>query len=265
MNIMKKFLSLFTLVSCLLSCTSTSKQQQEEVWIPLFNGTDLSNWTPKFVGYEAGYNYNNTFRVEDGILKVSYSEYDSFRYEFGHLFTDEAFENYRLRSVYRFTSDPIPNAPAWAFRNNGFMLHSQSAASMLVNQNFPVSLEAQPLGGREGEEERPTMNLCTPGTNVVMGDSLHTVHCASSTSKTYRGDEWITVEMIVYGDSIIHHLVEGDTVMTYFSPSIGGDYLDDVDSTLFIVGTPLKRGHIAIQAESHDTEFRTIELLQLDR
>ena len=107
------------------------------------------------------------------------------------------------------------------------------------------------------------MNLCTPGTNVLMGDSLHTIHCVNSSSKTYRGDQWVSVEMIVYGDSVIHHLVEGDTVITYFSPTIGGDYLDDVDTTLFVLGTPLQKGHIAIQAESHDTEFRKIELLDL--
>ena len=262
----KYLLSLLTIAIFFSSCSNQQERADEPVeeWKQLFNGTDLSNWTPKFVGHEAGFNYKNTFRVDSGVLKVSYSEYDSFAYEFGHLFTDESFENYRLRAEYRFTSEPIPNAPAWAFRNNGFMLHSQSAQSMLIDQNFPVSLEAQPLGGAE-EGERPTMNLCTPGTNVVMGDSLHVVHCVNSTSRTYRGDGWVSVEMIVYGDSVIHHLVEGDTVITYFSPTIGGDYLNDVDTSLFSVGSPLKKGYIAIQAESHDTEFRKIEILELTR
>ena len=256
---MKKLL-LPLLILC--ACTAPKKEEVKEEWIPLFNGKDLSNWTPKFVGHEAGTNYKNTFRVEDGILKVSYAEYDSFNYEFGHLFTKESFSNYRLKAEYRFVSEPIKNAPAWAFRNNGFMLHSQSAESMLINQNFPVSLEAQPLGGH-AEGDRPTMNLCTPGTNVVLGDSLHTVHCVSSTSKTFRDDQWVSVEMIVYGDSILHHVVEGDTVLTYYKPTIGGDFLADVDSSLFDIGAPLKEGYITIQAESHDTEFRKIELLEL--
>ena len=249
-------------LAMLVACTPQPKEEEIENWIPLFNGKDLSNWTPKFVGYEAGENYKNTFRVEDGILRVSYSEYDSFNYEFGHLFTERSFSNYRLRAEYRFVSEPIKNAPEWAFRNNGFMLHAQSAASMLLNQNFPVSLEAQPLGGR-AEGERPTMNLCTPGTNVILGDSLHTVHCVNSTSRTYRDDQWISVEMIVYGDSVFHHLVEGDTVLTYYKPTIGGDFLADVDTSLFTMGAPLREGYIAIQAESHDTEFRKIELLEL--
>ncbi|MEO1257024.1 MAG: DUF1080 domain-containing protein, partial [Bacteroidota bacterium] len=129
------------------SCTVPASKENTEVWIPLFNGTDLSNWEVKFAGQELGVNYKNTFRVKDGILTVSYSEYDSFNFEFGHLFTKEEFSSYILRAEYRFVNEPIPNAPEWAYRNNGFMLHAQSPATMLKDQNFPVSLEAQPLGG----------------------------------------------------------------------------------------------------------------------
>ena len=39
-------------------------------WIPLFNGKDLDGWKPKITGYDAGDNFGNTFRVEDGVLKV---------------------------------------------------------------------------------------------------------------------------------------------------------------------------------------------------
>ena len=40
-------------------------------WIQLFNGKDLEGWTPKFTGYPLGVNHLNTFRVEDGLFKVS--------------------------------------------------------------------------------------------------------------------------------------------------------------------------------------------------
>jgi hypothetical protein len=41
----------------------------------LFNGRDLTGWTPDhpLQTYE---NYADTFRVEDGILRVSYDKYD---------------------------------------------------------------------------------------------------------------------------------------------------------------------------------------------
>ena len=47
----------------------------EEGWTPLFNGRDLTGWTPKFVGHKAGDNYKNTFRVVDGFLTVSYDDW----------------------------------------------------------------------------------------------------------------------------------------------------------------------------------------------
>ena len=235
----------------------------EPEWIQLFNGRDLTGWEVKIRGHALGDNYKNTFRVEDGILKVSYDQYTTFREEFGHLFYKTPYSHYRLRAEYRFVGEQVPDGPDWAFRNNGFMLHSQPAASMGLDQDFPISLEAQLLGGRE-EGERPTMNLCTPGSNVVIDGELRTEHCMNSSSKTYRGDQWVTVEMIVLGDSVIHHLVEGDTVMTYFSPQMGGGAISGYDPEVYVEGQPMRSGHIAIQAESHPTEFRKIELMVLE-
>ncbi len=250
------------LILILVSCVNQNKKNKSPEWIQLFNGKDLSGWDIKISGYELNDNFNNTFRVEDGILKVSYDEYDSLNGEFGHLFYNEKFSNYILRIEYRFVGQQVPGGPGWAFRNNGAMLHSQSAESMGLNQDFPVSIEAQLLGG-SGEGERSTANLCTPGTNVVINDELVTRHCISSSSKTYHGDQWVTVEMIVRGDEIIHHVVNGDTVLTYTKPQIGGNNIPE--GFPLKEGTPLKEGYIAIQAESHPTEFRVIELLDLSR
>ena len=54
-------------------------------------------WTPKITGYAAGENYNDTFRVENGVLKVVYDKYDAFDGKFGHLFYKDAFSHYRAR------------------------------------------------------------------------------------------------------------------------------------------------------------------------
>ena len=232
-------------------------------WIQLFNGKDLQGWQVKIRGFELGNNYKNTFRVEDGILTVSYDQYETFDNEFGHLFYEKPFSHYRLRAEYRFSGDQVPDGPDWAFRNNGFMLHSQSASSMGLDQDFPISLEAQLLGGRD-VGDRPNMNLCTPGSNVVIDGELRTAHCMNSSSKTFRGDAWVTVEMVVLGDSIIHHIVEGDTVLTYGKPTMGGGAIEGYLPDAYIEGKPMTSGYIAIQAESHPTEFRKIELLELN-
>jgi hypothetical protein len=249
----------FSMILILANCSRKAQQSSEEDWIQLFNGKDLSGWTAKFTGYPAGENYKNTFRVEDGILTVSYANWDSFNSVFGHLITEDTFSHYKLHVEYRFIGEQCPEGPGWARRNNGIMLHSQSAKSMNQDQNFPVSLEVQLLSGL-GEGPRPTANICTPGTNIVMDGKLVTQHCNQSSSKTY-GDEWVNVDVVVKGDKIIHHIVEGDTVITYTDPQIGGGNLPE--GYPLEEGTLLDSGHIAVQAESHPTEFRKIALKDL--
>ncbi len=232
-----------------------------ETWVSLFNGRDLSGWTPKFAGHEAGLNYKDTFRVEDGVLKVRYDGYEKFDGEFGHLFYKEPFDRYVLRVEYRFVGEQTPGGPSWAFRNSGVMFHSQSPESMGLAQSFPVSIEAQFLGGN-GKDPRPTANLCTPGTNVVIAGELVTRHCTESASDTYHGDGWVTVEIEVNGGGAIRHIVDGRTVLEYERPQLDPA---DAEGKKLIGSGPLllEKGYIALQAESHPLEFRRVEIKRL--
>ena len=246
-------------VACSQGQAPADKQSE---WISLFNGKDLSGWTPKFAKSELGVNYKNTFRVEDGLLKVSYDEYEKFDGEFGHLFYKDSFSNYILRIEYRFVGDQTPGGPSWAFRNSGVMLHCQSPETMAGDQSFPVSIEAQFLGG-DGSNERPTANLCTPGTNVVMDGELITRHCTNSTSDTFHGDQWVLVEIEVNGDGIIRHIIEGEVVIEYEQSQY--DSTDKTAQSLIQNGSLLiKEGYISLQAESHPLEFRRVEIKILE-
>jgi hypothetical protein len=220
----------------------------------------MADWDIKIAGHPLNDNYGDIFRVENGILKVSYDKLDSFRGEFGHIFYKQKFSKYKLLVEYRFVGGQCPGGPEWGIRNSGAMLHSQSAASMGLKQDFPVSIEAQFLGGL-GKGERPTLSVCTPGTDIDYMGKPAMDHCTNSSSKTYNGDQWVTAEMVVYGDSIIHHIVNGDTVITYTKPRVG----PEMKPQGYPVpdGTPLKEGYIALQAESHGVEFRKVELLDL--
>ncbi|MEM8709794.1 MAG: DUF1080 domain-containing protein, partial [Planctomycetota bacterium] len=169
--------------------SAASPQAQEPEWRPLFNGKDLKGWTPKFAGHTINENYLNTFRVEDGLLRVVYDDYKDFGGKFGHLFFEEPFSHYDLRVVYRFREGQVPGGPGWAFRNNGVMVHGQSAASMAVGQNFPASIEAQLLGQKSGAGERSNGNLCTPGTNVEVGGEVKLDHCIGSGGPTSYGED----------------------------------------------------------------------------
>lgn len=246
----------------LLALALAAAPAREEKWISLFNGKDLDGWTVKIKGYPAGENYGDTFRVENGVLKVSYDKYPKFEGKFGHLFSKQKYSKYRLRVEYRFVGDQCPGGPGWAFRNSGVMIHAQSAESMKKDQEFPVSIEVQYLGGN-GKDKRPTANVCTPGTNIVMGGKLITQHCTDSKSKTFHGDQWVTVEAEVHGNGSIKHFVNGELVIEYEKPQYDER---DGDARALIQGGDLmiSEGCLALQAESHPIEFRKVEILPLD-
>ncbi len=257
---MKKAMFLLIVSFLAASCGNKASRGEKEEWIRLFNGKDLTGWDIKIKGYELNNNYKNLFRVEDGVIKVSYDEFEKFNGEYGHLFYREPFSHYRLRVEYRFTGEQAPGGESWAYRNSGVMLHAQSAASMEIDQDFPVSIEAQFLGG-DGVSERPTSNVCTPGTHVVINGQLVEQHCTNSLSKTYHGDVWVTAEFEVRGDSIIRHKLEGKDVMVYSKPVVGGT--NKPAAYPVPDGTPVREGYICLQAESHPVEFRKVELMKI--
>ena len=234
---------------------------EKEKWISLFNGVDLQNWEVKIKGHPLGVNWNNTFKVVDSALRVDYSGYKAFNESFGHIFYNTPYKNYKLKLTYRFIGKQIEGGENWAKRNSGVMIHCQKPGSMELDQNFPVSIEVQLLGGITENESRSTANLCTPGTHVNIDNELVTAHCIDSNSDTFYGDQWVDLEIEVRNDSIIRHHVNGELVMEYNRPVIGGEY----NTMAELAGKPLKSGYISLQSESHPVEFKNILLLELNQ
>ncbi len=234
-------------------------------WISLFDGESLTGWTPKFAGYETGDNILKTFRVEDGILKVSYDEYETFDGRYGHLYSNHAYSRYILRMDYRFEGGMMADAPHYVDLNSGVMIHSQSPLSMDLDQSFPVSLEFQFLADA-GKGPRATGNACTPGTNLVFNGELSMKHIIKSSGPTFPADEWVSIEIEVRGNDEVVHRVNGEEVLRYQAPQL--DPRDEVEAAtpLLKAGTPfmLSYGHIALQAEGQGVWFRNIELLPLE-
>lgn len=254
--------------------TASKDDQAEQEWIQLFNGSDLTGWTPKIRGHELGDNYADTFRVTDGLLTVSYDQYkpeDSLSMDgkkkpswekFGHLFYKDTFSNYILRAEYRFVGEQILNGPGWALRNNGLMIHGQDPATMTKMQKFPVSIEVQLVGGN-GTDDRPNLCVFTPGTNIVVNGKLYKKHGYKIKAPTFHGDQWVTVEVEVRGNKVIRHKIAGETVVEYTQPQYDPK---DREAQQFIVDDQLmiSGGTISIQSESSPIQFRKIELMKLE-
>jgi len=244
--------------------SSEAVQVDADPWRDLFNGTDLDGWTVKVHHYEPGDNYANTFRVEDGMIKVRYDEYEGdFNDRFAHLYYDTPLSYYHLSMEYRFVGEIHPGTPSYAIKNSGIMFHSQDPQTMLKEQDWPISVEMQFLAGIEEGVKRPTGNMCSPGTAIVYEGKLDKRHCINSTSATYYGDQWVKADLIVHGDSLVQHYINDELVMQYAKPQVGGGVANRYDPQYKVDGLLLKEGHIALQSEGQPIDFRNVRLMNL--
>lgn len=252
------FLSFFLLQSC-------AKRNHDDTsgWVKLFNEKDLSDWVPKINHYDVGDNFDSTFAVKDGMIQVRYNHYGNFDNRFGHLFYKTPFSKFHLKLEYRFTGSQQPGAPDFTILNSGVMFHSQDPKSILKDQDWPISIEMQLLAGLGDGVPRPTGNMCSPGTEIFFQGVAYKDHCLNSTSKTYSPGEWVKAELIVLGDSLITHIINGDTVLQYSKPTMGGGIVTGYDSTVFQPGKALKSGFIGLQSEGQPIDFKNIYLKEL--
>ncbi|HBH24075.1 MAG TPA: DUF1080 domain-containing protein [Cytophagales bacterium] len=252
----------FTIIFALSVLTACQQQKQEKKWTPIFNGENLDNWTIKISGSELHENFGNTFRVEDNMMKVRYDQYEQFGNRFGHIFYNTPQSNYRLRLKYRFMGEKMEDSPAWTLMNNGVMIHAQDPATMALvpdpldtamnfMDHFPVSVECQLLGQPEDKVEMvTTANICKVGSSFQVQGEVPEKNIFPSTIGRFPSGQWVNLELIVYSDSLVHHVVNRDTVATYTNLQLAD-------------GTPLTNGYIAFQSEAHPIDFKDVELMEL--
>lgn len=252
-------LTLMLFSSCQSSQTTDSHKDSSK-WINLFNGENLEGWTIRIAGKKMNENFGSTFRVEDGLLKIRYDAYESFDQQFGAIFYDQSFANYRLKMEYRFVGETAPGAPEWGFRDSGVQFHGQSPQSMQPDQPFPVCLEYN-LHGGNGADERPTGAICAIGTVIQISGARNSSFCtAPEVQRTFHGDQWVSLEIDVQ-DSLITHYVNGEKILNYSDPRYDAEH--DFGKLMIRNGNDrVTSGYISLQSNSHPIDFRKIELLE---
>ncbi len=226
---------------------------QQEDWITIFNGKDLTGWIPKVTGYKLGENPFDTFRVVDGLLTVSYDKYPDgkFQGQFGHLFYKTPLSSYKLRLEFRFTGKQLKGGPGWAKMNSGIMLHCLDPETMKLDTKFPTSFEYQFLGRVEGAKKpRVCGSLFLPGGRNVTYEGKDTKKRILSRVEALPLNEWVKAEAIVSPDGTVRHMVNGKLAIEYSN-------LRRKD------GSPVKEGYISLQSETHPVQFRNIKLFKL--
>jgi len=257
-------LILFAFILFNYSNAYAQEEANPKDWVQLFNGKDLKDWIVKINHHEVGENFGNNFRVENGIMQVRYDKFPEFNEQFGHLYYKTPYSYYHLVVEYRFTGEWRKDAPAYTIKNSGVMIHSQDPRTMPKDQNWPISIEFQLLAGLGDGKSRPTGNMCSPGTEVIYKGKMDPRHCIESSSKTYEGEQWVRAEIIVLGDSLITHIINGDTVLQYSKPQIGGGVVNNYDPKIKQDGKLLTSGFIAMQSEGQPVDFRKVEILNLE-
>ena len=257
------FLSILTIL--LISCQSAPTQEEateakSPQWVSLFNGEDLDGWLIRITGKPFGENFGNTFRVEDGILKIRYDEYGSFDEQFGALYYNRPFTNYRLKAEYRFVGETAPGAPSWGFRDSGVQYHGQDPRNMPIEQQFPVCLEYN-LHGGNGTDERPDGQICAIGMTIEIDGHPNESFCTDPTIKrTFHGDQWVTLEIDVQDDQI-RHFVNGEEILAFSNPALDPNH--EIAKTLIRDGnTAVHSGFVSLQSNSHPIDFRKIEIME---
>jgi hypothetical protein len=259
-----KVVGYLCILTIMCQCASVKTIAKNEGWESMFNGRDVDNWTTKIHHYEVGDNHGDTFRAEDEVIKVRYDKYEGdFDDRFGHLYYNEPYSYFHLSMEYRFVGELHPGAPSFTIKNSGVMFHSQDPKTMPKEQNWPISVEMQFLAGLEKGKARPTGNMCSPGTDVVYEGKIDPRHCINSSSETYFGKEWVKAELIVLGDSLVTHIVNGKEVLQYTKPQIGGGVVDRYDPEIKKDGQLLQKGFIALQSEGQPIDFRRIKIRNL--
>ncbi len=263
---MKKLINFCMLASVfvLVSFSPKTEKDAKNDWINMFNGKNLDGWIVKIHHHDVGDNYANTFKAVDGKIQVNYDGYTEFHNRYGHLFYKTPFSSYHLKFEYRFTDQWMKDAPSYTYRNSGIMFHSQDPKTILKEQDWPISVEYQILAGAGDGQPRPTGNMCSPGTEVFFNGEMDPRHCIDSSSKTYNWDEWVSGELIVYRDSLIIHIVNGEKVLEYTKPQIGGGVANGFNPAIKTDKKPLTEGYIGLQAEGQGIEFREIKIMKLD-
>lgn len=253
------------IVLCLTVLLFSNFSTKKSEWVSLFNGKNLDGWIAKINHHNYGENYANTFRVKNGAILVSYDDYGPFEERYGHLFYKEPFSSYHLKFKYRFTEQWLKDAAKYTYRNSGIMFHSQNPNTILKDQNWPISVEFQLLAEANEGDPRPTGNMCSPGTEVIFNNVMDPRHCITSTSKTYKWNEWVEGELIVYKDSLVIHKINNETVLTYTKPQIGGEVVKGYDPAIKIDGKALTNGYIGLQSEGQGIEFKDILIKTLEK
>jgi hypothetical protein len=196
----------------------------------LFNGKDLTGWHADVPDLDKNPDGPKPFIVRSGFL-VSLGD------PRGHLITDKEYENYRLVVEYRFAAKP---------GNCGVLVHASKPRALY--KMFPQSLEVQMAHENAGDFWCIAEDIAVPDMVKRRGpqenwgvteDKARRILNLTDGSENPPG-EWNTMVIECVGDEV--KVWVNDDLVNHGA------------------NCTAKKGHIALQAEGSEVEFRKLEL-----
>jgi hypothetical protein len=221
---------LINIIISLLFSYSASSQSRS-----LFNGKDLKGWHADVPELDSNKNAVFPFIVRNGML-VSLGTPN------GHLITDSVFSNYRLEVEYRFAGKP---------GNCGVLVHASTPRALY--KMFPKSLEVQMMHKDAGDFWCIVEDIEVPDMEkrrgpkaewgITEGKQRRILNLTDTSEKPVG--EWNAMKIECVADSI-KVWVNGELVNFGFHCTAS-------------------QGHIAVQAEGSEVEFRKLVLTPIKK
>ena len=203
--------------------------------INLFNGKDLSGWHIDVPEMDTDPSAINPFIIRNGLL-VSLGTPQ------GHLITDADYENFRLKLEYRFAGKP---------GNCGVLVFASTPRALY--KMFPKSIEVQMMHENAGDFWCIVEDIEVPDMETRRGPKekwgitegkQRRIKNLTDHSEKPLG-EWNSMTIECIGNTI-NVWVNGDNLNKGFNCTAS-------------------KGHIALQAEGSEVEFRKVELTDLSK
>lgn len=228
---MKRLITI-TIIFCIILSGKTFSQSKSK---NLFNGRDLNGWHADVPEMDTNAIAKTPFIIRDGLL-VSLGTPP------GHLITDSVYENYRLKVEYRFAGVP---------GNCGVLVYASTPRALY--KMFPKSIEVQMMHKDAGDFWCIVEDITVPGMEtrrgakanwgITEGKERRIINLTDSSEKPVG--EWNTMIIECLKDSI-KVWVNNDLVNYGFNCTA-------------------HKGHIALQAEGSEVEFRKVELTPITK
>jgi len=259
-----------SLIAAPLAAESPGRDDDGE-WIELFDGTSLDGWVAHLGdrGDETSLTLDEIFTVQDGTIHTYKGAANRSKQYSANLRTEATFSRYHLKVEYRWLENRFRPRHA-SVRDAGIMFHIHSDIGAVWPPCLEMQLgEGQPyapyvtgdlwvLGPTRAtsrskdlfyDPEAPPMLFGETGKADLSGRSNYTFVTVEKTK-----GEWQVAEVIVHGAERAEFYLNG-TLM-----NVATDLqFQDADGNW----QPLESGHISLQAEWAELQYRSVKLKKL--